>query len=155
MANKVYNVISIFIKRVFCCFSLLTLFMAVVGTLITTDEFSKYIATDRIQSFFLFSLMFAVSFFIADFVKENAVIRRTLQFVLTGVSMAVVFIFGSAFDSYIDINNVQNKGFSILAICFMYVIIYVICAIIAVALNAVKKKITGSEKNYDNMFENK
>ncbi len=155
MANKILTVISTFFRRAFCCFSLVTLTMAVVGTLVTTNEYVKYIASDRILSFFAFSLLFALSFLFADFVKENVIIRRTLQFVLTSISMFLVFIFGGAFGSYVDANNVQNKGFSVLAICFMYVIVYVLCSLFTLVLCALKKKLTCKEKDYDSMFENK
>lgn len=155
MADKILNVISKFFKRTFCCFSLLTLVMAVVGTVIKTNEYSKYIAADRILGFFLFSLLFALSFAIADIVKENSIIRRALQFVLTSISMAAVFLFGPAFGSYVDVNNVQNKGFSILAICFMYVIIYVVFGVISLAFGALRKKLTGCDKEYNSIFENK
>ena len=155
MANKVLTVISTFFRRTFCCFSLQTLVMAVVGTVVTTNEYAKYIAADRIIGFFVFSLLFAVSFLVADFIKDSAIIRRTLQFVLTSVSMAVVFFFGPAFSSYVDANNVQNKGFSILAICFMYVIIYVVCGVVSIVLGSLKKRLTSNDKNYESMFENK
>lgn len=153
MANKVFNMISVFFRRTFCVFSLLLLVMSFIGSTVGADENVKYIASDRILGFFLFSVLFALSFFIADFVKENLVIRRTLQFVLTGISMAAVFLFGPAFSNYVDANNVQNKGFSILAICFVYVVVYVICGALSLAYGAVKKKLTCSDKEYDSMFE--
>lgn len=155
MANKIFTVISTFFRRAFCCFSLVTLTMAVVGTLVTANEYAKYIASDRILGFFVFSLLFALSFLIADFVKENAIVRRMLQFVLTSISMALVFIFGGAFGSYVDANNVQNKAFSVLAICFMYVVIYVLCSLLVLVVSVIKKKLTDTEKEYDNMFDNK
>jgi len=155
MMNKVLSAVSAFFRRAFCCFSLLTLVMALVGTLIKSNEYSKYISVDRILSFFVFSLLFALSFAVADLIKESSIIRRTLQFVLTSISMAVVFLFGPAFSSYVDVNNVQNKGFSILAICFVYVIIYVVCGVVSLVIGALRKKLTSGDKEYNSMFENK
>ena len=152
--NKIFEVISSFFRRTFCCFSLVTIAMAAVGKLVSENEFSNYISVNLILSFLTFSLLFALSFLIADFVK-NTVVRRFLQFVLTYASVAVAFFAGGAFENYVLTNAVQNKGFSILAISFVFVIIYVVCGIVTLVVSLVKSKLLNNNKEYKEMFENK
>ncbi len=152
MMNKVMEFMSVFFKRAFCCFSLITVVMAIVGKLTNTSEFSNYISVNLIISFFLFALLFALSFGIADFVKNNGILRRFIQFVLTFAGVVIVFFVGGAFENYVSTNNVQNKGFSILAISFMFVVIYFVCGLISLVFGFIKSKLSRGNKDYKEMF---
>ena len=153
--NTVFNVISKFFTRAFACNSLIVVAMSLFGYMTNTDEYSKYLSVKEILTFFVFSLLFALSFAIADLFKNNVILKRCAQFVLTYLSLAVVFFFGGSFSSYVEANNVQNKGFSILAISFMFVIIYTVCGVIALLFGFIKNKISDSKKQYESIFESK
>lgn len=155
MLNKLFYAVSNFFRRTFCCFTLITAAMALIGRVVNKSDFSNYISVDLIVSFLLFSLLFALSFGISDLIKNNGVLKRFLQFILTYASVAVVFFAGGALGRYIEANGVQNKGFSILAISFVFVIIYVVCGLIALVASSVRKKIAGDKEEYSEMFANK
>lgn len=151
MMKKTFAALSVFFKRSFACFSLIALAFAIVGKIISGNELLKYISVDFVLSFFAFSVLFALSFFLADFIK-NAILRRFLKFVLTYSSFSLVFFAGGAFENYVLSNAIQNKAFSVLAISFIFVIIYVIIGLVALACSAVKVKLDDSNKEYDKMF---
>ena len=153
--NCLVSVINKFFARTFSCFSLITVAMSLVGLILNTDDMAKYLAVNQILTFFYFSLLFALSFGICDLIKNSSVLRRTFQFVLTYASLVLVFFLGGTFGNYVSENAVQNKGFSILAISFMFVIIYVVCGIIAMALGMISKKANATEEEYKSIFENK
>lgn len=152
--QKALPVISNFFRRTFCAFSLITLSIALVGTFNNTDELYKFVSVKQLFSFFFFSLLFALSFAICDFVKSNAIIRRALQFVLSYASLCAVIFGGGTFKSYVDKNAVQNTPFSVLSISFAFVIIYVICACVVLVAKNVNRKLQNNDKEYDNMFKN-
>ena len=151
----IFNSISKFFTRAFACNSLIVVAMAVFGYLMNTDEFFKYLSVNQILTFFAFSLLFALSFGIADLLKVNVILKRCVQFVLTYLSLVLVFFLGGSFSSYIESNNVQNKGFSILAISFMFVIIYTVCGLVALLFGFIRNRISESNKQYESIFESK
>lgn len=154
MISVILEKISVFFKRAFCCFSLVTVAMALVGMAENKqDDISYYISVDLIISFFLFSLLLALSFCISDLIKNNNVLRRAAQFVLTYLS-AVVVLFG-AFGDYVKANNVQNPGYSMLMLSFCFVIIYALCGVVALIFGVIKSKIANENKEYKEMFDNK
>ena len=155
MFNKILGVISKFLRRTFCSFTLVTVAMALVGKLINKSEFSNYISVDHVISFLLFSLLFALSFGISDLIKNNSILRRFSQFILTYASVAVVFFAGGAFGNYVEANAVQNKGFAILAISFVFVIIYVVCGVVSLVASSLRKKFDYNKQEYEEMFVNK
>lgn len=155
MVKKIFDNVSLFFRRTFSCFSLLTLAFAVVGMLIKTNEYSKFIASDLIVSFFVFSSMLALSFAISDLFKNSAVLKGFIRFILTFISLCVVFFAGGAFSNYVAVNGVQNKSFSILAISFVFVIIYVVCSLVTILAGFIKRKISEGDKEYISIFDNK
>ena len=148
-----FSVFSLFLKRTFACFSLLTVAFALVGKIVGGNELLNYLSVDFILSFFAFSLLFAFSFFVADFVKNN-ILRRFLQFVFTYIDVAVVFFAGGALENYVLSNAVQNKAFSVLAISFIFVIIYVVLGLLSLVSALIKSKLCNNNKEYSEMFEN-
>ena len=153
MMNKIFNVISTFFKRAFACFSLLTLAFAIIGKSISGNEMLKYISADFILAFFAFSVLFAFFFLVSDFVRNN-ILRRFLQFVFTYIDVAVVFFAGGALENYVLSIAVQNKAFSVLAISFIFVIIYVVFGLVSLVSALIKSKLCNNNKEYSEMFEN-
>ena len=149
---SVYDIIRKFFVRTFTCFSLLTLFMAFMGLLNKSDELSKYMKVNQIFTFIIISLFVALSFLIADFIKNNAIIRRTVQFVLSYASFVGVFYFRGSLTNHVETNS-HNFGFSLLALTFWFVIVYAVCAVFALAVAAVHKAAVGSEKEYVNIYK--
>jgi hypothetical protein len=64
-----------------------------------------------------------------------------------------VFFAGESFDNYVTQNAVQNKGFSVLAISFVFVIIYVVCSLVALVLSSLRTKLVNRNKDYKDMFQ--
>lgn len=153
--NCFVSAIKKFFTRTFSCFSLITVAMSLVGLIFNTDDMAKYLSVNQILTFFCFALLFAFSFGICDLIKNSNVLRRTLQFILTYASLVVVFFLGGTFGNYISENAVQNVGFSILAISFMFVIIYVFCGVIALVLGLISKKTSCNDDEYKSIFDNK
>lgn len=151
--QKVLAKASTFFRRTFCCFSLITILIALIGTFNNTDELYKFVSVKQIFSFFVFSILFAFSFAICDCIKNNAIIRRAVQFVLSYASLSAVIFGGGSFKSYVDKNAVQNTPFSVLSISFAFVIIYVVCALIVLLAKSVSRRVQNGEKEYDNMFK--
>lgn len=150
----VFDILRKFFIRTFTCFSLITLFFALFGLLLKTDELYKYMPVKNMFVFLAFSACFALSFLIADFIKNNIVIKRTVQFVLTFASLVGVFFLGGSFGNYVKTNGIQNKGFSVLAICFAFVVIYAVCALIVVLAGAVYRRLASGNEEYENVYKN-
>lgn len=155
MFKTIFDKIYLFFYRAFFCFTFITMAMAVFGKLMNTDELYKYMAVKQLFTFFVFSLLFALSFTVADFIKNNVIIKRTVQFVLTYISLVAVFFLGGSFSNYVEASGVQNQGFSILSISFMFVLIYAVCALIVLIVKFLTGLVLNRSKEYVSIFENK
>ena len=153
--NVIFEKLSTFARRTLYCFALITLGMTFVGSLAKTDDTMHYLASEQMMTFFVFSLLFALSFFIADFVKNNIIVKRTIQFVLSYASLVAVFLFGGTFRNYVEQNSVQNPAFSVLSISFMFVVIYAVAALIVLVSSFLKVRLENSDKEYKSMFDKK
>jgi len=149
--NKLVSILSVFIKRVCVCFTLIVLSFTVVGNLTAMESYNKGLAISQLTSFFWFACLFALSFLVADFVKNNVIVKRTLQFVFTYASLVLVFFTGNLFKDYLA--DKQNPAFSILAISFIFVVIYTVCAVAVLIGRFIMNKLTNSSKEYESMFE--
>lgn len=144
------KIISSFIHRAALCFSLIVLSFTIVGTVAGVESIGKGLAMTQLLTFFYFSALIAVSFGICDFVKNNIIVRRTLQFLLSFGSMALAFFTGDFFKTYLS--GMQNPAFSVIAISFMFVIIYTVIAVAVLVFNYVVNKVTNSKKEYVSIF---
>lgn len=151
--NMVFEMIRKFFVRTFTCFSLLTLVMAFVGLFNKSDELSKYLTVNQIFTFAIISLFFALSFLIADFIKNNTIIRRCVQFVLTYASFIGTWFLRGTLKNHVETNS-HNMAYSLLMISFGFVVAYVICALIVLLLGAVKKSAVEKELKYENVYKN-
>ena len=79
--------LSALVRRLTLCFTLIVMTFTAVGIIANVEGMGKGLAVGQLMDFFVFSLLFAVSFGIADFVKNNVIIRRALQFVLSLASL--------------------------------------------------------------------
>ena len=138
------------IARLTLCFTALVMTFTVVGAFADVSASGKGLAIGQLSSFFWFSCLIALSFCICDFIGSNAVLRRTLQFLLSYASVVVVFFLGDYFKSYLS--GMQNPAFSILAISFMFVIIYTVIAVAVLVFNFVVSKFARNNKEYESMF---
>ena len=153
--TKIFDILSKFIKRTLYCFALITLGMTIVGSLAKTDDTMHYLASEQMMTFFYFSLLFALSFLIADFVKNNVIIKRTAQFVLSYASLVLVFLYGGTFENYVEDYSVQNPAFSVLSISFMFVVIYAVFSLIVLLAAYIKNKAVNSQTEYKSIFDDK
>lgn len=149
----VFEILRKFFIRTFTCFSLLTLSMAFVGLFNKSDELSKYLTVNQIFTFAIISLFFALSFLIADFVKNNTIIRRCVQFVLTYASFIGTWFLRGSLKNHVETNS-HNMAYSLLMISFGFVIAYVVCALIVLLIGAVRKAGTVKEQEYENVYKN-
>lgn len=138
------------ISRITLCFTALVMTFTIVGAFADVSASGKGLAIGQLSSFFWLSCLIALSFCICDFIASNAVLRRTMQFVLSYVSVVVVFFLGDYFKTYLS--GMQNPAFSVLAISFMFVIIYTVIAVAVLIFNFVASKLECSEKEYESMF---
>ena len=81
--KTINDIFTAFVRRTTLCFSLLVLTFTAIGCLTKMEQYLKGLAISELVSFFYFSCLLAVSFGIADFVKNNVIIKRTVQFVLS------------------------------------------------------------------------
>lgn len=144
-----FDIISKFFYRTFCIFSLLTLAVCGFGMLFHVQDLSSKI----IFSFLGFSLMLSVSFLIGDFIKNNAVLRNAVKFVLSYFSVVVIFFLGGPLAAYTKAQHLQNKGFSVLAVSLVYVLIYAAIGLVVLLFNFIKNKILNNKTNYEKMFK--
>lgn len=147
--------LSAFVRRTLYCFALIALGMTIVGSLAKTDDTMHYLASEQMMTFFVFSLLFAFSFFIADFITNNVIIKRSVQFILSYGSLVAVFLFGGTFQNYVEQNSVQNPAFSVLSISFMFVVIYAAAALLVLIGSFIKSRIENSDKEYKSIFDKK
>ena len=143
--------LSALVRRLTLCFTLIVMTFTAVGIIANVEGMGKGLAVGQLMDFFVFSLLFAVSFGIADFVKNNVIIRRALQFVLSLASLIAVFLTGDSFKSYLA--EMQNPLFSIVAITLFFVVVYTAIALVVLVFGYIRNKITNSGKEYENMFE--
>ncbi len=150
---KMYNIFCFakkIVSRTLSCFALITIFITAAGTLLGFDELGKVLWVSQLRAFLLFAFLYAVSFGISDFIKNNIVIKRALQFVLTFASALICVFCTDGFSAYVA--EKQNPAFSILAISFAFVIVYVICALAVLIGGFIKNKLLNANKEYESLF---
>ncbi len=148
---KLGKFISVLVKRLTLCFTLIVMTFTVVGIIANVQSMGKGLAVAQLMDFFVFSALFAISFGIADFVKNSLILKRTLQFVLSLASLIFVFLTGDSFKSYLA--GMQNPLFSIVAITFFFVVVYTAVALVVLVFGYIKNRVTNSGKEYDKMFD--
>ena len=144
------NVIAKFFTRAFCLFTIITVAVCIFGMCFNVTDLSSYL----VFSFLAFSGLLAFSFTVSDFIKNNSVIRNTVKFLLSYASLAVVFFLGGPLANHVTVNNTNGKGFTILAVSLVFVVIYVLIGVVALVAGFIKNKITNSNKEYENQFDN-
>lgn len=147
--RKTLDIISKFFFRTFCMFTLIVISVCVFGMIFKVVDLSSYL----IFSFLAFSALLALSFLVSDFIKNNAVLKNAVRFVLSFACFAAIFFFGGPLTSYANISNTQNKGFAILAVSLVFVVIYVVVGLICILVNFIKNRIYNEKKEYEKMFD--
>ena len=143
--------LSDFIKRLTLCFTLVVMSFTVVGSIAKVENFGRGLAVSTLVSFFWFSCLISLTFCVCGFINNNLVLRRTAQFLLSMASTVLVFFTADGFGEYIS--KIQNRAFSILAICFAFVVIYTLIAVVILVFNFIINKLSNSSKEYTSMFE--
>lgn len=150
---NIYKKIALFFKRTFMCFSFIIVLMSVVGEFFFAEETMKIMSTSQILTFLLYSVLFGLSFFVADYIKDNAIIKNTVRFLLSFASLIAIVLFGGSFESFSARSSTDNPGFTYLVFLGMvFVSVYVICALLIVLKNFIVNKLTNSNKNYNSLF---
>lgn len=145
------NVIASLVRRTTLCFTATVMCFAVVGSLADIEQTGKGLAIGQLTDFFVFSLILGAVFAACDFIKNNSVIRRTLQFVLTYAGFALVFFTGSIFKEHLE--QMQNPAFSVLVVSFIFVVAYIAVALISLLIGFLVNRTENRSKEYVNMFE--
>lgn len=150
---KIINgIVNAFVRRVTLSFTLIVLSFTFIGKFANVEEYFKGLAVSELISFFWFSCLLALSFGIADFIKKNVIIKRTVQFVLTYLSVVVIFFCGTVFKNMLA--TVQNPAFTVVSVTFAFVVVYSIIAFLVLLTKFVMNKILNSKKEYTGMFNN-
>lgn len=138
------------LKRSTLCFTLVMLGMSLAGFAVKPD--SNALFCSQILYILLFSVLVGISFGAADFVKNNAVIRRAVQFVLSYVSFALTFYLGGAGKNYFE-NQSTNKAFTVICTTLIFIGIYVVAAFLVFAFAKAKESFANRNKKYEKQFD--
>lgn len=144
---KIIDVLGKFVKRALVCFALVILGFICARLAIGNEHSAVNFDINQMLVLFYFSCLFSLSFTIASFIKNSAVIRRTVQFVLSFLSCFVI-IFSNSF-----VSEGQNPAFRILLIGFVFVVIYAVCSAVVLVSGYVYNKLVNGGKEYVNMFD--
>lgn len=144
---KIIDVLGKFVKRALVCFALVILGFICARLAIGNEHSAVNFDINQMLVLFYFSCLFSLSFTIASFIKNSAVIRRTVQFVLSFLSCFVI-IFSNSF-----VSDGQNPAFRILLIGFVFVVIYAVCSAVVLISGYVYNKLVNGGKEYVNMFD--
>jgi len=144
---KIIDVLGKFAKRALVCFALVILGFICARLAIGNEHSAVNFDINQMLVLFYFSCLFSLSFTIASFIKNSAVIRRTVQFVLSFLSCFVI-IFSNSF-----VSDGQNPAFRILLIGFVFVVIYAVCSAVVLISGYVYNKLVNGGKEYVNMFD--
>ena len=147
--KKTFSVISKLFSRAFAIFSVMTVAICAFGLIFNAQELNSYL----VFAFIGFAFALSLSFTIADFIKNNAVIRNTVRFVLSYLSLAVVFFLCGPLALHEYVNG-SNKGYSILSISIVFILIYAVCGLVSLVVSAIKRKMDNENKEYESMFDN-
>ena len=145
--KKFSQVITKLFNRAFAVFSIMTVAICAFGLIFNAKELNSYL----VFAFIGFSFALSLSFAIADLLKNNSVLRNTVRFILSYLSLAGVFFLGGPLALHEYING-SNKGYSILAVSVVFIVIYTVCGLVVLIVNSIKKKAENSDKEYESMF---
>ena len=144
------KVIAKFFSRAFCFFTIITVAVCIFGMCFNVTDLSSYL----VFSFLAFSGLLALSLTVSDFIKYSSVIRNTVKFVLSYASLVVVFFLGGPLANHVTVNSTNGKGFTILAVSLVFVVIYALIGVVVLVANLIKNKISNSNKEYEKQFDN-
>ena len=154
--SSIIDKIYLFFKRTVYCFSFTIIAMAVIGKYLNFDEGMMGMSVDQILTFLLYSFLFAASFLIADFIKDNTVIKNAVRFLLSYSSLISIIMFGGSFESFKDLSTTDNPDFSYIVILSMiFTATYVVASVLIMLRNFVVRKLTDSNKQYKSIFTEK
>lgn len=149
--KKTIKFLSDFIKNLTLCFTLVVMSFTTVGSIVKIESFGRGLAVSTLVSFFWFSCLISLTFCVCGFINNNLVLRRTAQFLLSMASTVLIFFTGEGFENYLS--NIQNPAFSVLAICFGFVVIYTLIAVAVLIFGFIRNKLSNSTKEYTSMFD--
>ena len=147
--KKIFSVISKLFTRGFALFSVLIIAVCLFGLIFQVSDLSSYL----IFTFLAFAFALSLSFTVSDFIRNSSVIRNTVRFVLCYISLATVFFFGGPLSSHLQINGGSNKGFAVLSVSVIFIVIYAVCGLISLLVSFIRKKIENSSEEYESMFD--
>ena len=149
--KKVSDILSKFFFRTFTAFTLITVSVCLFGLIFEVKQLISYM----IFAFLGFSALLAVSFLIGDLIKNNSVLRNTVKFVLSYLSLVIMFFVSGPLSLHTYLNGSNNKGFTILAVSLAFVLVYFVIGLVILLVSFIKNKIANSDKDYESMFDNK
>ena len=147
---KLMNIVESVVKRLLACFALIVLCFSVVGDMLGGLNTVWALTVSQIFTFFWFSVLFSISCEIANFIKNNSVIKGAVRFILSLGSFVLIFYTSDSFAIYLS--QKQNKAYSIFMITFIYTLIYVISALLGALIKFVKNKVENSSKEYKQVY---
>lgn len=151
--GTIIDKIFLFFKRASYCFTFLVASMAFIGRYLKINEEFYKMSVEQILSFLVYSLLFATSFFIADFIKDNAIIKNAVRFLLTYSSLISIIMLGGTFESFRRFSASENPDFTYIVILSMiFVGVYVAASLLIILRNFIVSKLTDSNKEYTSIF---
>jgi hypothetical protein len=143
--KKLFETLSSLVRRLTLLYSILVTIMAVVSICIT-----KYTSPAVMSEFIMYSLLFSflTSLFttLCEFIKNNAVIKNALKFLLIYASFALCFFAGAGIEG-------NNKLYTISMLSMGFVIVYAVCGIVKLAASSIAKKVKNNSAEYVSVFD--
>ena len=139
-----------FLYRTTLCYTLVVTAFAFTGFAVRPD--SNVMFCSQLLWMLVFALLVGITFFIADFVKNNAVIKYSVQFLLTYGSFALTFFAGGAGRTFME-NESQNVAFTVISTSLMFIGIYVVIAAVVFGVRSAKSRFANRKQKYDPQFE--
>ena len=140
--KKFFEMFNVFVKRLTLLYTVLVTVMTVVGY-----DANKYgLKKESIIGFLLFSCLTALFLTLCDLIKNNAIIRNALKFILVYGSFAISIFTSKAMDTRPD------KLYTVSMLSMLFVFAYVAVCIVNIIANSIKKKILNKNTEYTSVF---
>lgn len=145
-------------KILYCgvlCFTLIVVFLSVIGTLAGEDIMSALPCSMLLWTL-LFSFLTAIAFAISALLKSlkvNTVVNCAVHFVLTYISFLLVYVIGGGADAYLGkVSAAQNRVFSIIMMSFCFIGIYAVVGLIRMCAATIRHQFKVKNAEYENVY---
>lgn len=142
--KRITQFMNVCLSRLTLMYTILVIVLSVSSVLIKNLEVPA-VLSGHLMYTLLFSFLTSLSVTLCDLIKNNAIIKNALKFLLVYASFALCFFVG------VQVAG-QNKLYTISMLSLMFVISYVFVALIKTAVMSVLKKNKNKNTEYTSVF---